>query len=67
VISGSCLMRFVDLETGQTGDFQVGAGDMVTIMPMCAHRMEAIEFCQVVEFSLGDVDYKADTVSYGFA
>ncbi len=66
VISGSCLMRFVDLETGQTGDFQVSAGDMVTIMPMCAHRMEAIEFCQVVEFSLEDVDYKADTVSYGF-
>ena len=59
-------MRFVDLETGQTGDFQVTAGDMVTIMPMCAHRMDAIEFCQVVEFSLEDVDYKADTVSYRF-
>jgi mannose-6-phosphate isomerase-like protein (cupin superfamily) len=66
VISGSCHVRFVDLETGQTGDFQVSAGDMVTIMPKCAHRMDSIEFCQVVEFSLEDVDYKADTVPYGF-
>ncbi len=66
VISGSCHVRFVDLETGQTGDFQVSAGDMVTIMPMCAHRMESIEFCQVVEFSLENVDYSVDTVVYRF-
>ncbi len=59
-------MRFVDLDAGRTGDFQVRAGDMVTIMPMCAHRMEATEFCQVVEFSLEDVDYKSDTVPYRF-
>ena len=59
-------MKFVDLDTGQTGDFQVSAGDMVTIMPMCAHRMDAIEFCRVIEFSLEDVDYKADTVPYRF-
>jgi hypothetical protein len=56
----------VDLETGQIGDFQVSAGDMVTIMPECAHRMDSIEFCQVVEFSLEDVDYKADTFAYRF-
>ncbi len=66
VISGSCHFRFVDLETGQTGDFQVSAGEMVTIMPMCAHRMDSIEFCQVVEFSLQDVDYSADTFAYRF-
>jgi mannose-6-phosphate isomerase-like protein (cupin superfamily) len=66
VISGSCMLRFVDLDTGQAGDFQVSAGDMVTIMPMCAHRMDAIEYCQVMEFSLEDVDYRADTVPYEF-
>ena len=59
-------MTFVDLDTGRAGDFQVSAGDMVTIMPMCAHRMDAIEYCQVIEFSLEDVDYSADTVPYGF-
>ncbi len=66
VISGSCLIRFVDLETGQSGNFQVRSGDMVTIMPMAAHRGDAIEFCQVIEFSLADVDYSADTFEHEF-
>jgi dTDP-4-dehydrorhamnose 3,5-epimerase-like enzyme len=66
VISGSCHVRFVDSETGRTGDFQAGSGDMITIMPMCAHRMDAIEYCQVMEFSLEEVDYEADTVLYRF-
>ena len=34
---------------------------MVTILPMCAHRMEAEEFCTVMEFSTEDVDYETDT------
>ena len=47
VISGSCLIRYYDPETGEHGSFGVQEGDMVTILPMCAHRMEAEEFCQV--------------------
>jgi mannose-6-phosphate isomerase-like protein (cupin superfamily) len=66
VISGSCLIRYYDQETGEHGSFGVQQGDMVTILPMCAHRMEAEEFCQVMEFSLEDVDYETDTFVYHF-
>jgi len=66
VISGSCLIRYYDLEIGEHGSFGVQEGDMVTILPMCAHRMEAEGFCQVEEFSLEDVDYETDTFVYHF-
>jgi mannose-6-phosphate isomerase-like protein (cupin superfamily) len=66
VISGSCLIRYYDPDTGEHGSLGVQEGNMVTILPMCAHRMEAEEFCQVVEFSLEDVDYETDTFVYHF-
>ena len=66
VISGLCLVRYVDVATGEDGLIQAQSGDMITIMPMCAHRMEAVKFCQGIEFSLEDVDYEADTTAYKF-
>jgi len=66
LISGSCLIRYYDLEIGEHGSFGVQEGDMVKILPMCAHRMEAEEFCQVMEFSLEDVNYETDTFVYPF-
>ena len=66
VISGLCLVRYVDVDTGENGLIQAQSGDMITIMPMCAHRMEAVKFCQGIEFSLEDVDYQADTTAYEF-
>ncbi len=66
IISGSCLLKYIDLDTKEAGDLRLKTGAMVQIMPMCAHRMEAEEFSQVVEFSLSDVDYASDTFSYLF-
>jgi len=64
VISGHCRISYFDLDTGEKGSIEARAGDMVTIMPRCAHKMEAVQFCQVIEFSIEEVDYPADTVPY---
>jgi mannose-6-phosphate isomerase-like protein (cupin superfamily) len=64
VISGSCRLSFLDLETGKSGALTLRAGEMVTMEARCAHRMEAVEFCRVLEFSTVDVDYSEDTVPY---
>lgn len=64
VIAGSCRLTHLDLETREKGSLEVRKGDMVTIMPRCAHQIEALEFCQVIEFSIQDVGYSEDTVSY---
>jgi len=64
VISGHCRICYLDLETEETGSIEVRQGDMVTILPRCAHRIEALEFCRVIEFSTEDVGYSEDTVPY---
>ena len=64
VIAGSCRLTYLNLETREKGSLEAYKGDMVTIMPRCAHQIEALEFCQVIEFSTQDVDYSEDTVSY---
>ncbi len=62
VISGHCRIRYLDLDTGEIGSIEIRQSDMVTILPRCAHQIEAVEFCRVIEFSTEDVDYSADTV-----
>jgi mannose-6-phosphate isomerase-like protein (cupin superfamily) len=64
VISGHCRIRYLDLDTGEKGGLDVRQGDMVTILPHCAHQIEAVEFSQVIEFSMDEVDYAEDTVPY---
>ena len=64
VVSGTCSMKLVDLDTGESGRMTLTPGDMITIGPRCAHKLEAIEFCRAVEFSLDDVNYAEDTVAY---
>jgi quercetin dioxygenase-like cupin family protein len=64
VISGSCRLSYLDLDTGLAGTVIAHPGDMVTIMSRCAHSLEALEFCRVFEFSLHDVAYASDTVKY---
>jgi dTDP-4-dehydrorhamnose 3,5-epimerase-like enzyme len=64
VISGSCRLSYLDLDTGVAGKVTARPGDMVTIMPRCAHSLEALELCRVFEFSLHDVEYARDTVGY---
>jgi len=64
IIAGSCRLTYVDLDDGGKGTIEAGSGDMVTILPRCAHSFEALEYCQVIEFSLQDVDYSVDTIPY---
>lgn len=64
VIAGSCRLSYMDLDTGEAGTVAARKGDMLTIMPRCAHSLEALESCSVIEFSLEDVEYTEDTVGY---
>ncbi len=66
VISGACRIRFTDLETKEEDTLVAGPGDMVSIAPGCAHVLEAIQFCRVVEFSTVEGDYRQDTFEYDF-
>ena len=66
VIDGVCLIRLADLDTGERATLELHPGDFITISPRCAHRMDAVEFCRVIEFSLEDVEYARDTVPFDF-
>ena len=66
IISGACRLRILDLDTGGEETIDLREGDLVTVSPGCAHRMEAIDFSRVVEFSLEEVDYARDTFPYDF-
>lgn len=66
VICGACRIRYVDIETGEDGNLVAGPGDMVIIEPNCAHRLEAIQFCRVIEFSLEEEAYSKDTAPHQF-
>jgi dTDP-4-dehydrorhamnose 3,5-epimerase-like enzyme len=66
VISGACKIRFVDLETKEEGEVIAGPGDLVTVSPQCAHIVEAMQFCRVIEFSKEEMDYQRDTHTYEF-
>ena len=67
IIRGSCKIRYVDLETGDTGTVEAGEGDLVTISPGCAHQLEATEFLRAIEYSKQEVSYQDDTFRYDFS
>ena len=66
IISGACTIRYVDLDTGEKGQITAGPGDLVTILPNCAHIFEAVQFCRVIEFAENEVDFLKDTHPYDF-
>jgi mannose-6-phosphate isomerase-like protein (cupin superfamily) len=66
IICGTCLIRLADIDTGERGTLELHQGDLITISPRCAHRMEAVEFCRIVEFSSEEVDYASDTMPFDF-
>ncbi len=67
IIQGSCMIKFVDLETGEHGTVQADGGDLVTISPGCAHKMEAIHFVRAIEYSKQEASYDDDTFRYDFS
>lgn len=50
VIGGRIRILWADLETGERGRVEVRGGHCVQIEPNCAHRFEAIEDAQVIEY-----------------
>ena len=50
VISGTLQILLVDLDSQEKKTVQVQTGQRVTILPNCAHRFEATEDAQVIEF-----------------
>jgi dTDP-4-dehydrorhamnose 3,5-epimerase-like enzyme len=53
VVSGRLRVRLVDLETGNKDEITVEEGQRVTIHPNCAHRFEAEQDAQVIEYFAG--------------
>ena len=50
VVSGRILVRFVDLDSGERSQVFLEEGQRVTIYPNCAHRFEAEQEAQVIEY-----------------
>ncbi|MGA7876427.1 MAG: hypothetical protein WCA08_12260 [Desulfoferrobacter sp.] len=64
VVSGKILIHLVDLETREKSHVNVAAGHRVVLHPNCAHRFEALEDAQVIEYYDAVYD-RADDIPYG--
>jgi dTDP-4-dehydrorhamnose 3,5-epimerase-like enzyme len=53
VVSGRLRVRLVDLDSGHKCEATLQAGHRVTIHPHCAHRFEAEQDAQVIEYYAG--------------
>lgn len=60
VVSGKIMIDLVDLETGEKGRVTVRTGNCVTLEPNCAHRFEAVEDTQVIEYYATTYDVADD-------
>ncbi len=50
VVSGRICVHLVDLDTEEKSEVVIREGQRVTIYPNCAHRFEAEEEAQVIEY-----------------
>lgn len=53
VISGCVRLTALDVASGVIEEFQLGAGDLVTIPGLVAHRFVAQEACRALAFGTG--------------
>ena len=60
IVSGRILVRTVDLETGVKSAVELEPGCVATLHPNCAHRFEALEDGQVIEYYDGLYDPEDD-------
>ena len=63
VVSGRILIHLVDLATSEKTRVEVATGHRVVLYPNCAHRFEALEDAQVIEYYDAVYD-KADDFPY---
>jgi dTDP-4-dehydrorhamnose 3,5-epimerase-like enzyme len=64
VVSGQIRVQLVDLDTGEDSEVVLEAGQRVTIYPNCAHRFEAEQEAQVIEYYDSIYDPN-DDIHYG--
>lgn len=56
IIRGRLRGRYRDLDTGEEYEATLGAGDLVTVAPRCAHVYIPSEYSQAVEVADGPYD-----------
>ena len=66
IVSGKIRVRLVDLDTGDESEVMINKGQRVTIYPNCAHRFEAEEDAQVIEYYDSVYDPEDDILYLGF-
>ena len=66
IISGRIRAQIVDLDTGGRSEAILKEGQRVTIYPNCAHRFEAEEDAQVIEYYDSVYDLEDDIPYKGF-
>lgn len=64
IISGRIRVQLVDLDTGKRSEVILSEGQRATIYPNCAHRFEAEEEAQVIEYYNSIYDPE-DDILYG--
>ncbi len=67
IIAGKGLLRTADPQTGQTRETPLEPGMKVTVRPGLAHRFEALEPLQVIEYYEGVYDPTDDVPYPAFA
>ena len=60
MVSGRIRVHLVDLDTGKKSEAVIREGQRVTIYPNCAHRFEAEEEAQVIEYYNSTYDPEDD-------
>ncbi len=63
VMSGKLKIAMVDLDSGERAEVEIEAGQRITLYPRCAHRFEAKQDAQVIEYYNTAYD-PADDVTY---
>jgi mannose-6-phosphate isomerase-like protein (cupin superfamily) len=63
IVDGLVRAAYRDLDTGETAEVDLTAGDLVVVRPRCAHAYIALEQSHAVEFSPLTYD-SADTIAY---
>jgi len=51
IVKGRLRGVFEDMDTGETLQLELAAGDLVTIAPRCAHAFAALEYAEAIEVS----------------
>jgi len=60
IVSGKLHIYLADVETSKKDIIEVTAGQKIMIYPMCAHKFQAIEPSQVIEYYSTPYDGKDD-------